>query len=333
MYKCVANRFPTSRIFFRFLVKKVQKVKLKKSVLKESSRILFITRRVWGKMSMTLLSKGLFKISSPIGTRTFTSTSITNAVGDFQRSAEQKQRQQDREQNKKVEHRKLLHRRTKARVPAAKSPFYLDTELALRYLRAAEVGRSPSEAVITVTSVIVADRGAPKLAGSIDFPKSLKEPKTLFFTTDEAQIEVAKKIGNITVGGEELIAQIKEGTLELEFDRAFATSDMTGKLSQVARQLGPKGLMPNAKRGTVIEDIESSLKLVSGSIPFRQKGDCLSVAVGRVNFTDKEIIENIGAASLAFKDAITSQKSKKASILGQTTLTSTHGPGIVIAFK
>lgn len=285
------------------------------------------------KMSLNLLNKGLSRISSPIGTRTFTASSIANAVNDFARSAEQKQRQQEREQVKKAEHKKLLRRRAKARVPATKSPFFLDTALALRYLRAAEVGRAPSEAVITVTSVIVSDRGAPKLAGSINFPKNLKDPKTLYFTTHEEQIEASKKIDNIIVGGEELITQIKEGTIELDFDRAFATSEMITKLAPIARTLGPKGLMPNVKKGTVITDIESTLGNVSGSIPFRQRGDFLSVAVGRVNFTDKEIIQNIGAVSQAFKDAVANQKTKKTSILGQTTITSTHGPGIVISFK
>lgn len=274
----------------------------------------------------------MIRIPSPIAARTFSSSSIVRAE-EYARSAEQKQRAQDRDLAKKNEQRKMTRRRALAREPADKSPYYQDIHTALRYLRAAEVGRSPSEAVITVTSVIVSERGNAKIAGSVNFPKPLKETKTLFFTNDPAQAEAARNAGVTLVGGDDLIAQIKEGTLDLSFDRAFATPDIASALSPVARQLGPKGLMPNAKRGTVVEDIQSALSEVGGSTPFRQKSNDLSIAVGRVNFTDKEIMQNIIAVSRAFREAIQTQKVKKKAILGQTTITSTHGPGMVIDFK
>jgi len=283
-------------------------------------------------MSLNLFKSSARRISSPLATRAFSASSIVRA-DEFALAAIQKERAQKKEASKKDEQRKLLLRRAKAREPADRSPFYHDINTALRYLRAAEVGRSPKEAVITITTEVVADRGAPKLTGSIIFPKAMKEVRTLVFTTEEEQAEAARNAGVTLVGGTELIDQIRESKIDLNFDRAFATPEMAPLLNPVARQLGPKGLMPNAKRGTVVKDLASVLNEVSGSIPFRQTAEFLNVAVGRVNFTDREIIENIVATSNAFREAIASQKSKKKSILGQTTITSTHGPGIVIDFK
>ncbi|GMM32871.1 mitochondrial 54S ribosomal protein [Saccharomycopsis crataegensis] len=243
-----------------------------------------------------------------------------------------KKAQVSRDQLKKNAAKALAKKRVEAKLPVANDPLYSDISTALRYLRSAEVGRSETASTITVSSNIVGDKGAPPLTGAISFPKPLKEVRVLVFTEDAVQAKVAQDLGAALVGGQELVEQIKEGKLGLNFNKAFATPDMQGQLAPLARTLGPKGLMPNAKKGTMATDLESVLKGAVGTMPFKQKSGLLSIAVGRTSFSDVEIIKNIMAASEAVKTATTTIKSKRPPIIGHTTITSTNGPAFKIDF-
>ncbi|GME72462.1 unnamed protein product [[Candida] boidinii] len=90
--------------------------------------------------------------------------------------------------------------------------------------------------------------------------------------------------------------------------------------------------MPSAKRGTVSNDISELISGTLGTQPFREKNGFVALTVARCDFSDEEVIKNIIATSKAVKDSVSSIKTKKPIILGQTILTTTHGPGIVINF-
>jgi ribosomal protein L1 len=244
------------------------------------------------------------------------------------RIAEQRERAQSKETQRKQELRKMARKRSLARANPEKSPYHMDIPTALRYLRASEVGRSPLDSVISITTGVVAPKGNPKLSGSISFPKPLKETKILVFTTVEEQHEI---IGAVVskIGGLELIEEVKKG-MDLDYDMAFATPEMVQHLNPVARILGPKGLMPTVKKGTVAENLFDLIKSQAGSSPFRQKTEQISLPIGRVNFSDDEIIKNLVEAKKALERAISEQKVKRQSILGQTVISSTHGPGMII---
>ncbi|EDZ73132.1 YDR116Cp-like protein [Saccharomyces cerevisiae AWRI1631] len=205
---------------------------------------------------------------------------------------------------------------------------------ALRYLRAAEVGRPQSQQTINLTTLVVGERGTAPLSGSVTFPKPLRYIKIAAFTNDESKLEeLREKYPNHLIGGADLVAKIKSGEISVDFDKAFATPDIVPALqSQVARILGPRGVLPSVKKGTVSDDISSLLQESLGSMPFRQRGNSISIGVGKCYFTDREILQNIISARAAFKTAVDNQKSKKPNILSKTTLSSTHGPGIVIDF-
>lgn len=239
-----------------------------------------------------------------------------------------------KDQLKRRELRRLVQRKAAARKPAADHPLYMPVTQALRFLRAAEVGQPQSQQTISLTTLVISERGAPQLNGNISFPKPLKDVKIAVFTNDEDQLKIARDQFNChLVGGSELIEKIKKGEVPLDFDKAFATPDIAISLtSQLGRILGPRGLLPNAKKGTVTEDISSLIKDSMGTLPFRQRGNCISIAVAKCSFTDTQVLENILAAQKSFKLALANQKAKKPSILGQTTLTTTHGPGLVIDF-
>lgn len=261
-----------------------------------------------------------------IFTRQFQSTAL--------RLAEDSSSKLSKEQLRKRELRKMVQRRLQAKTPVKEHPLYMPITKALRFLRAAEVGQPASQQTITLTTLVVAERGAPALHGNVALQRPLKDIKVAVFTNDEAQCDLIKSKFNVHIaGGTNLVAQIKEGSIPIDFDKAFASPDIVPQLSsQLGRILGPRGLLPTAKKGTVSEDLEGLVQGSMGSVPFRQRGNCISMAVAKTEFTDKQVLENILAAQKAFKESIANQQTKKPSILSQTTLTTTHGPGIVIDF-
>ncbi|GMF00708.1 unnamed protein product [[Candida] boidinii] len=164
------------------------------------------------------------------------------------------------------------------------------------------------------------------------FPRALKETKICVLSLDEVKRQEALDAGANEVDGAEFIDKILNGEANLDFDKIIATTDIEAQLRRVARVLGPKGLMPSAKRGTVSNDISELISGTLGTQPFREKNGFVALTVARCDFSDEEVIKNIIATSKAVKDSVSSIKTKKPIILGQTILTTTHGPGIVINF-
>lgn len=238
--------------------------------------------------------------------------------------------------SKEAEAKKKLKKfqklKLKNQVPPQNHPLYMEVPQALRYLRAACVGQPSSQATISILMSVIPDKGSKPLTGSIFFPKPLKSTKILVFTNNATTKEECLEAGAHTVGGSELLEQIKEGSVVLDFDKAFATPDMVNLLTPLARTLGVKGLMPMVKRGTVSDDVLSLIKDNMGSLPFKQKGMHLAVPIGRCDFTDKEIISNLKAAATSIH-ASQPAGTKRPNIIGKTVLNATRGPGIVIDFR
>lgn len=147
------------------------------------------------------------------------------------------------------------------------------------------------------------------------------------FARDEKAKE-AKAAGADVVGAEDLADQIKAG--QMDFDRVIATPDMMIIVGQLGKVLGPKGLMPNPKLGTVTPNVTEAVKAAKGgAIEFRaEKAGIIHAGVGKCSFDDKKLTENIRF----FIDAI--QKAKpagaKGTYLRKITLTSSMGPGMKI---
>ncbi|GME88954.1 unnamed protein product [[Candida] boidinii] len=233
--------------------------------------------------------------------------------------------------DKKIQ-RKEQQRKLKAKRPANASPLFMEIPNALKYLRAAEIGRPINEAVLSVQTTVLSERGVAPLQGAVRFPRALKETKICVLSLDEVKRQEALDAGATEVGGAEFIDKILNGEANLDFDKIIATTDIEAQLRRVARVLGPKGLMPSAKRGTVSNDISELISGTLGTQPFREKNGFVALTVARCDFSDEEVIKNIIATSKAVKDSVSSIKTKKPIILGQTILTTTHGPGIVINF-
>jgi large subunit ribosomal protein L1 len=164
--------------------------------------------------------------------------------------------------------------------------------------------------------------------GTVVLPNGLgREVKVLVFAKGEKEKE-ALEAGADFAGNDALIEKIKEGWLD--FDKAVATPDMMGAVGKVGRILGPRGLMPNAKTGTVTFDITKAIKeLKSGKIDFRvEKTGIVHVPVGKVSFGVERIVENIAA----FFDVILRLKpaSNKGIYVKGIAISTTMGPGIKV---
>ncbi len=154
-----------------------------------------------------------------------------------------------------------------------------------------------------------------------------KSVKVLVFARGEKEKE-ALEAGADYVGAEELIEKIKGGWLE--FDKAVATPDMMGQVGKIGRILGPRGLMPNAKLGTVTFDLAKAIKEIkAGKIDFRaEKAGVVHAPMGRVSFDDDKLLANIAT----FIDTLIKMKpaAAKGTYLRGIALSTTMGPGIKV---
>lgn len=152
-----------------------------------------------------------------------------------------------------------------------------------------------------------------------------KTYRVAVFAKDQ-KAEEAKKAGADIVGGEELVEMIQKG--DMPFDRCIATPDMMALVGKVGKILGPKGLMPNPKLGTVTMDVTTAINNVKGGqVEYRsEKNGIVHVGVGKVSFKDDAIAENVKA----LLDAVVRSKpaGAKGNYLKKMTLSSTMGIGI-----
>jgi large subunit ribosomal protein L1 len=157
-----------------------------------------------------------------------------------------------------------------------------------------------------------------------------KTVRVLVFAQGEA-VQAALDAGADFAGSDDIIAKIDKENF-FDFDIAIATPDMMGKVGRIGRKLGPRGLMPNPKSGTIVpaEDLPNTIREVRGGrVEFRNdKTGILHVAIGKVSFTPEQIHENF----MALMDAVKTAKPSgaKGTYIRTITLTSTMGPGIPV---
>lgn len=143
-----------------------------------------------------------------------------------------------------------------------------------------------------------------------------------------AKAEEAKAAGADIVGAEDLVEIVSKGTIN--FDRCIATPDMMGLVGRLGKVLGPRGLMPNPRVGTVTMDVAGAVKgAKGGSVEFRvEKAGIVHAGVGKASFTEAALVENIKA----FVDAVVKAKPQgsKGTYLKKVSLSSTMGPGLKV---
>lgn len=143
--------------------------------------------------------------------------------------------------------------------------------------------------------------------------------------------EEAKKAGADIVGDEDLAAKIQKG--EINFDRCIATPDMMPLVGRLGQVLGPRGLMPNPKLGTVTPDVAAAVEAAKGgAVEFRaEKAGIVHAGIGKASFSEKQLIENAGA----FVQAILKAKpaGAKGNYVKKISVSSTMGPGYRVSVE
>lgn len=164
--------------------------------------------------------------------------------------------------------------------------------------------------------------------GTVVLPNGIgKDVRVLVFAKGEKEKE-AEEAGADYVGNDDLIEKIKEGWFE--FDKAVATPDMMGSVGKIGRLLGPRGLMPNAKTGTVTFDLAKAVnELKAGKIDFRvEKAGIVHAPMGKVSFGAEKIVQN----ALAFLETVMRLKppASKGAYIRSIAVSTTIGPGFKV---
>lgn len=181
---------------------------------------------------------------------------------------------------------------------------------------AVRLGVNPRHADQMVRGAVVLPHGTGKTVRVVVFAKGDKAKE-------------AEEAGADVVGSDELVARIKEGWLD--FDKAIATPDMMGHVGRIGRVLGPRGLMPNPKTGSVTMNVGQAVKDArAGKVDFRvEKAGIVHVGVGKVSFDDTQLVENI--RTLVDQLIKLKPASAKGDYIKSIALSATMGPSIKIS--
>jgi large subunit ribosomal protein L1 len=195
---------------------------------------------------------------------------------------------------------------------------------------AKQTGKTKFDSTVEVAMRLGVDpRKADQMVrGTVNLPHGTgKTARVLVFATGELA-EQARQAGADFVGDDDLIAKVGEGWTD--FDAAVAAPDMMAKVGRVARVLGPRGLMPNPKTGTVTQDIAKAVgEIKGGKIEFRvDRHSNLHFIIGKASFDDKQLAENYAAA---LEEILRLKPSaSKGRYIKKVTLSTTMGPGIQV---
>jgi large subunit ribosomal protein L1 len=164
--------------------------------------------------------------------------------------------------------------------------------------------------------------------GTVNLPHGTGKTARVIVFAQGAKAEEAVAAGADEVGTDELVARIQGGWLD--FDAAIATPDQMAKIGRIARILGPRGLMPNPKTGTVTVDVTKAInEIKGGKITFRvDKHSNLHLIIGKASFSEQQLVENYGAA---LGEVLRAKPSAaKGKYLRKVTFSTTMGPGVPV---
>lgn len=162
--------------------------------------------------------------------------------------------------------------------------------------------------------------------GTVSLPHGTGKSLRVAVFARDAKADEAREAGADIVGAEDLAEKIQAG--EMDFDRCIATPDMMGVVGRLGKVLGPKGMMPNPKLGTVTPDVKGAIQAAkAGQIEFRvEKEGIIHAGVGKASFTEEQLAENISAFVQAIQRA--KPTGAKGTYMHKVSVTSTMGPGL-----
>ncbi|HET8750318.1 MAG TPA: 50S ribosomal protein L1 [Sphingomicrobium sp.] len=223
-----------------------------------------------------------------------------------------------------------LSKRQKALAPVERDRFYgVDEALSLVKKNATA---KFDETVEVALNLGVDPRHADQMVrGVVNLPKGTGKSVRVAVFAKGGKADEAKAAGADVVGAEDLMETIQGG--QIDFDRVIATPDMMGVVGRLGKVLGPKGLMPNPKLGTVTMDVAKAVNdAKSGQVEFRvEKAGIVHAGIGKASFSESDLKENF----TAFMDAIIRNKPSgaKGKFLKKISVSSSMGPGVKVELE
>ena len=199
---------------------------------------------------------------------------------------------------------------------------------AVRLARETSLTKNPGTVEVALCLGVDPRKADQMVRGTVNLPHGTgKTARVVVFATGD-RAEEARAAGADVVGADELIERVAGGFLD--FDAAVATPDLMGKVGRLGRVLGPRGLMPNPKTGTVTNDVAKAVSdIKGGKIEFRVDRQAnLHFIIGKTSFTDRQLVDNYAAAL----DEVLRLKpsTAKGRYVKKATITTTMGPGIPV---
>jgi len=207
--------------------------------------------------------------------------------------------------------------------------FRVTSNVMSRYIRAFEVGRPPTSSKYELHLKLKSLKNGPVIRNRMRLPHPVKTDIRICVICPpySKYAEAAKAAGAFLVGEEEIFEAVKDG--RIEFDRCICQNDSLAKLNKagLGRILGPRGLMPSAKTGTVVRDPASVVKELVGGSEYRERLGVVRLAIGQLGFTPEEMQRNIKAFMDAVKKDMAQLSDKISKEVAEVVLSSTNGPG------
>lgn len=197
---------------------------------------------------------------------------------------------------------------------------------AIKLVKANATAKFDETIEIAINLNVDAKKAEQNVRGVLSLPNGTGKVYKVAVFARGPKAEEAKKAGADLVGAEELIEQIQKG--EIAFDKCVATPDMMGTVGKVAKILGPRGLMPNPKLGTVTMDVAGALAAIKGGqVEYRtEKAGVIHSRVGKASFSETALFENIKELINVVQKARPS--GVKGAYIKKMSLSSTMGPGL-----
>ena len=223
--------------------------------------------------------------------------------------------------------KKLSKNVAKARALVEPRPYTLEDAVPL--LQKAKFAKFDETVDLTLRLGVDPKHADQMVRGTVVLPHGLGKTKKVAVITSGERLREAEAAGADIVGGEELVEKIQKESWT-DFDALIATPDMMRSVGRLGKVLGPRGLMPNPKTGTVTPDVAKAVSdIKGGKINFRiDKQANLHFVIGKASFDSKQLVENYGAAL----DEVLRHKpsSSKGRYLKKITVSTTNGPGIPV---
>ena len=203
-----------------------------------------------------------------------------------------------------------------------------DLSEALSLVKEAATAKFDETVEVTMNLGVDPRHADQMVRGTVSLPNGTGRDVRVAVFAKDAKAEEAKAAGADVVGAEDLMEQIQGGNLN--FDRVIATPDMMGLVGRLGKILGPRGMMPNPRTGTVTPDVTKAVgDMKGGAVQFRvEKAGIVHAGVGKASFDQAKLEENIRA----FADAVNKAKPSgaKGTYLKKIAVTSTMGPGVKV---